>query len=105
VVEWKFHSLSNAAADSARKLVVSKSQRWEQFEELSLLQARGSKSCLAIVGPPWVRNHLSVGMRVAALHHTKMAGELAALRAAMSSIVGSMLGRSPTMISRVEAMG
>jgi hypothetical protein len=27
-----------------------------------------------------VRNHLSEGMRIAALHHTKMAGELATLR-------------------------
>jgi hypothetical protein len=28
---------------------------------------------------PWVRNHLSVGMRAIAVHHTKMARELTTL--------------------------
>jgi hypothetical protein len=36
-----------------------------------------------------------VGMRAAALRHAKMAGELDALRAAVSSAVESMLGHSP----------
>jgi hypothetical protein len=64
---------------------VSESECWEQFEELTLLQTRGSELCLAIVSPPSVWNHLSEGMWVAALCHTKMAGELAALWAAVSS--------------------
>jgi hypothetical protein len=41
--------------------------------------ARGSELCLAIVNPPRVRNHLSVGMWITALLHTKMVGEIAAL--------------------------
>jgi hypothetical protein len=57
----------------------------EHFEELTLLQTRGNKLCLAIIGPPWVGNHLSEGMRIATLHHTKMARELAVLRAVVSS--------------------
>jgi hypothetical protein len=51
-------------------------------------------SCLTIIGLPRVRNHLSVGMRVAALH-TRVAEELAALRVVVSSTVESVLGRSP----------
>jgi hypothetical protein len=85
--------------------VVSERERWEQFEELTLLQTRGSDLCLAIVGPPRVRNHLSEGMRSAAHHHTKMAGELATLRAAVSSAVESVLGRSPDEAFRVEVVG
>jgi hypothetical protein len=50
-----------------------------QFQELTLLQTRGSELCLAIVGPPRVRNHLSEEMRLVALHHTEMAREHAAL--------------------------
>jgi hypothetical protein len=34
-------------------------------------------------------------MWLAALHHTKMVGELAVFRAAVSSVVESVLGRSP----------
>jgi hypothetical protein len=36
----------------------------EQFEELTLLQTQGYELCLAIVGPPRVRNHLSEGMQI-----------------------------------------
>jgi hypothetical protein len=104
VAEEKLRSLSNTAADSVWRLVVSEREHREQFEELSLLQARGSEMCLAIVGPPRVRNHLSVGMRAAAFHHTKRVGELAAPLAAVSSVAGSMLGCSPTETSRVEVM-
>jgi hypothetical protein len=35
------------------------SERREQFEELTLLQTRGSKLCHTIVGPPRTRHHLS----------------------------------------------
>jgi hypothetical protein len=39
------------------------------------------------------------------LHHTKMAGELAALQAVVSSAVESMLGRSPDETFRAEVLG
>jgi hypothetical protein len=70
---------------------VSKRERREQFEELTLLQARGSELCHAIVSPRQARHDLFEGMRLAALCHTEMAGELAALGAAVSSTVESAL--------------
>jgi hypothetical protein len=51
----------------------------EQVEELTLLQIHGSELCLAIVGPPRVRSHLSEGMQITVLRHTEMAEQLAAL--------------------------
>jgi hypothetical protein len=42
-----------------------------------------------------MRNDLLVGMLAAALHHTKMFGELAALQAAVSFATEPVLGRSP----------
>jgi hypothetical protein len=59
VAEVNFGGLSDAVAIGEQWLVVSERERQEQFEELTLLQTRGSKLCLAIVGPPQVRNHLS----------------------------------------------
>jgi hypothetical protein len=46
-----------------------------------------------------------VGMRVAALRHTNMAGELATLREVVSFAVGSVLGRSPAETSQVDVVG
>jgi hypothetical protein len=66
----------------------------EQFEKLSLLWAQGSELSLAIVGTPRVRNHLSDRMWATALRHTKMAGELAALQAVVSSTMELVLGSS-----------
>jgi hypothetical protein len=43
------------------RLEVSEKEHQEQFEELTLLQTWGSELCLAIAGPPRVRNHLSEG--------------------------------------------
>jgi hypothetical protein len=43
-------------------------------------------------------------MRLAALSHTEMAGELAMLQTAMSSAVESRLGRSPSNTFHVEVM-
>jgi hypothetical protein len=88
-----------------RWLEVSKGECHEQFEELTLLQNQGSELCLAIVGPPKVRNPLSEGMRVATFLHTEMARELAMLRTTVSSAVESMLGRSPGETFRVEVVG
>jgi hypothetical protein len=49
-----------------------------------------------------VRNHLSEGMQITTLCHTEMAGELAALHAAVSSTMEFTLGRSPNGTFRVE---
>jgi hypothetical protein len=66
----------------------------EQFEELTHLQARGSElSCHSI--PLRVRNHLSEGMQISTLSHTKMAEEVATLRAVVFSVIEFMLGHSP----------
>jgi hypothetical protein len=105
VAEENFHGLSDAVADGARRLAVSERECYEQFEELTLLQTWGSKLFLAIIGPPRVRNHLSEGIRAAALHHTKMARELATLQVAVSSAIESMLGRSPDGTFSVEVVG
>jgi hypothetical protein len=79
-------------------------ERRLQFEELTLLQTRGSELCHAIVDPSWVRRHLFEGMRLATLHHTEMVRELAALRAVVSSVVRSVFGRSPTDTLRMEVV-
>jgi hypothetical protein len=52
-------------------------------------------SCLAIVYPLRVRNHLSEGMQISTLSHAKMAEEVATLRAVVSSVTEFMLGHSP----------
>jgi hypothetical protein len=44
------------------------------------------------------------GMWITALHHTEMAGELVALRAAVSYAVEFALGRSPDETFRVEVV-
>jgi hypothetical protein len=79
VVEDKSCGLSDAASDAERWWEVFEKGRREHFEKLTLLQTQGSELCLAIVGPPSVRNHLLVGIWIVALHHTKMVGELATL--------------------------
>jgi hypothetical protein len=76
----------------------------EQFEELTLLQTRGFELCLAITGPPQVRNHLSEGMQIATLHHIEMARELAVLQTAVSSAVEFTLGCSFDETFWVEVM-
>jgi hypothetical protein len=58
--------------------------------------------CLAIVGPSWMRNHLLEMMWAAAIHHIEMAGELAALQTAVTSVMELMLGCSPDETFQVE---
>jgi hypothetical protein len=77
----------------------------EHFEELTLLQTQGFELCHATIGPPWVRHHLSEGMRLAALRHTEMVRELATLPAMVSSATESVLGCSPNDTFRVELVG
>jgi hypothetical protein len=74
------------------------------FEELTLLQTQGSELCHAIVGPPRAK-HLSEGMQLVALHHTEMAGELAAFQATVSSAAESVLGRLPSNTMCMEVVG
>jgi hypothetical protein len=102
VAEEKFRSLSNASTDGARRLVVNKMECQEQFKEFSHLWNWGAELCLAIVGPSQVRSHLLARMRTAALHHTKMAGELTALRAAVSSATELVMRCLPNETSQVE---
>jgi hypothetical protein len=83
---------------------VSERERQEHFEEFILLQTRGFELCLAIVSPLWVRNNLSEGMWVAALHHTEMVGELSMLQAVVSSTVELALGGSPDETFQVEVV-
>jgi hypothetical protein len=83
---------------------VSKREHQEQFKELTLLQTRGSAPCHAIIDPPWVRHHLSKGMCIATLCHSKMAGELATLQAAVSIATESVLGHSPSNTFRGEVV-
>jgi predicted transcriptional regulator len=64
----------------------------------------GVPSYHTIIGLPWVRHHLSERMRLAALRHTEMAEELAALQAAVSTIVESVLGRSTSDTFCVEVV-
>jgi hypothetical protein len=105
VAEENSCCLSDAVADAEQQWEESEREHQEQFEELTLLQAWGSKLCLAIVCPPRMRNHLSEGMHIAALRHTKMVRELTVLRAAVSSAVEITLGCSPNQTFRVEVVG
>jgi hypothetical protein len=105
VAEEKSRGLSDAAVDAKRRWEVYKKGPLEHFEELTLLQTRGSEVCLTIVGPPWLRNHLSEGMHIAALCRTEMVGKLAVLQATVSSTMELALGHSPDETFRVEVVG
>jgi hypothetical protein len=100
VAEENSRGLSNAVADAERRWEESERELRELFEELTLLQTRGSELCLAIVGPPRVKNHLLEVMQIAVLRHTEMVGELATLRTVVSSVTEFMLGCCPTKPSR-----
>jgi hypothetical protein len=84
--------------------VVSERECQKQFEELSLLRARGSKLCHAIVGLPRVRNHLLEGMRATADRRTEMVGEIAALWALVSCTTELVLRHFLDETFRVEIM-
>jgi hypothetical protein len=71
--------LSDVVVDLEQWLEESKRECQEHVDELTLLQTRGSKLCLAILGPPRVRGHMSEVMWSAVLHHTKLVEELTAL--------------------------
>jgi hypothetical protein len=71
--------LSDAMVDAEQLWEESERECQERVQELTLLQPRGFELCPAVVGPPRVRSHLSEGMRLAALHHTEMAKQVAML--------------------------
>jgi hypothetical protein len=102
VAEENSRGLSYVAADAEWQREVSEREHREQSEELTLLHNQGSELCLAIVGSPRVRNHLSEGMWITTLRHTEMARELVVLRAVVSSIVELTLGHSPDETFWVE---
>jgi hypothetical protein len=104
VAEENSHGLSDLSADAEQRREVSERECGEQFEELTLLRTRGSELYLAIVGPPWLRNHLTKGMWIAALRHTKMAGELAGLQSAVTFATEFALRRSADKTFRVEVV-
>jgi hypothetical protein len=83
---------------------VSKRECQELFVELTLLQTRGSELCYAIVGSLWTKHHLSEGVWIATLRHTEMVGEHATLRAIVTTVVDSVLGRSLSNTFRVEVV-
>jgi hypothetical protein len=70
-------TILEALAEERQAWEASEKEHQEHFMELTLLHTRGSELCHAIVNPPRAR-HMSKGMRLAALRHTGMAGELAA---------------------------
>jgi hypothetical protein len=74
------------------------------FEKLTLLQIRGSELFHAIISPPRAK-HLSEGMRLAALRHIEIVGELTVFQAAVSSIMESVLGRSPVNTALAVVVG
>jgi hypothetical protein len=71
--------LSDVVVDLEQWLEESKRECQEHVDELTLLQTRGSKLCLAILGPPRVRGHMSEVMWSAVLHHTKLVEDLTTL--------------------------
>jgi hypothetical protein len=105
VAKVKLHNLSDVVADSARWLVVSERVCWEMLGESSLQQACDCELCLAIVGLPRVRNHLSQRMRDTALRHIEMAVALIMLQVAVTSVVESVLGCLSDEAFQVEVVG
>jgi hypothetical protein len=101
----KITLLENELAVERQAREVSERERRARFEELTLLQTQSSELCHAIIGPPRSRHHLSEGMRLAALRHTEMAGELTAFQAVVSSATELVLRRSPDDTSHVEVVG
>jgi hypothetical protein len=65
----------------------------------------GAPSYATPLSPPRVRDHLSKGMWLAALHHTKMDGELPMIQAVVSFAMESTLGRKPNDTFHVEVVG
>jgi hypothetical protein len=75
--------LKDELAEERQAMETSEREHREHFKELTLLQTQGYEVCHAIIGPPRARQ-LSKGMRLVALCHTEIAGELTAFRAAVS---------------------
>jgi hypothetical protein len=100
----KIALLEDKLAAEHRAWEVSEREPQKQFEDLTLLQTHGSTLYHAIIGPPRVRHHLSEVMRLAALHHTSMVGELVVLWAVVSTAADSVLGSSPSDTFRFKVV-
>jgi hypothetical protein len=98
---WKIILFEGELVEERRAWETSEREHRERLEEVTLLQTRGSELCHAIFCPPQAR-HLSKGMRLAALYHIEMAGELAAFWAAVSSTAGSVVGHSPSSTDHLD---
>jgi hypothetical protein len=96
--------LEDEHVEEHRAHEASERENQERFEELTLLQTRGSELCLANIGLPWARD-MSEGMRLATLRHTEMVGELATFRAMVSSVMDLVLGHSPSNTACAEVVG
>jgi hypothetical protein len=96
--------LFDVVADAEQQQEESERGCQEHLEELTLLQTQGPELCFAILGPPWVRNHLSEGMWIASLHHTEMTGELVTPPTIVSFAVEFALECSPDKTFRVEVV-
>jgi hypothetical protein len=101
---WKIALFEDKLTRECWEQKMSEREHRARFEELTLLQTQGSELCHAIVGPPRAK-HLSEGMQLAVLHHTKVAGELVAFRVVMSSAMKSVLRRLLGNTARMEVVG
>jgi hypothetical protein len=75
---WRVAILEDKHGVECLAREMSKREHRAHFEELTLLHAQGSELCQAIVGLPWAKRHLFMGMQLAALRHNEMTRELAA---------------------------
>jgi hypothetical protein len=64
----KIALLEGELAAEHRVWEASERERQEQFEELTLLQTRGSELCHAVTGSPRARHQLFEGMRLCGPH-------------------------------------
>jgi hypothetical protein len=88
--------LFDRAADINWRQEDAERQCLDMAQELIVQQARIFELCQAIVSPPTVQGHLSEWMRIAAIRHTEMVGQLSTLQAVVSSVVRFVLGRLST---------
>lgn len=91
------------ALETARAACQGAEKRCGETEEvLTLLQARGSELCSAILGPPSSRGQLSEAMRTAASDHLELVRQYDDLRGVVRTVIGTLMGRPFTGIALAE---
>ena len=90
------------AAEAARRS--AEERREGEANELSLLRARGSELCSAILGAPTVARPLSDVMQSAASSHRELVRQHDDLRGAVISATTTLTGRSFTGLSLAESL-